>query len=87
MRDGNKPDVLTLEFMQLYPTKKVHADGRPMSDTEIGRGLAVSTLAGFLGMPWSAITMGVPLTMLLECLTGSGLLIGLVLTRKTMFKV
>jgi len=64
----------------MHSTQKVHLDGRPMGDDEIRRGLKIGTVAGFLGMAWCAITMGVPLTMLMECLTGSGVLIGLVVT-------
>ena len=64
----------------MHSTQKVHLDGRPMSEDEVRRGLKVSTWAGFFGMAWCAITMGVPLTMLMECLTGSGVLIGLVVT-------
>lgn len=66
--------------MDMNSTQKVHLDGRLMGDDEILRGLKVSTAAGFIGMAWFAITVGVPLTMLMESLTGSGVLIGLVVT-------
>ena len=58
-----------------------------MSEDEIRRGLKVGTVAGFLGMAWCAISMGVPLTMLMECLTGSGVLIGLVVTIQQLMMV
>ncbi len=58
-----------------------------MTEDEIKRGLKVSTFAGFLGMSWLAISMGVPLTMLMECLTGSGVLIGLVVTIQQLMMV
>lgn len=66
--------------MEMHATQQVHLDGHPMSEDDIRRGLKVSTWAGFSGMAWCAISMGVPLTMLMECLTGSGVLIGLVVT-------
>lgn len=67
--------------------QQYHLDGRIMDDREVYRGLRTSIMAGFLGMSWFAIVSGVPITMLMECLSGSGVLIGLIVTiqQLTMF--
>ena len=60
--------------------QRFHADGRIMDAPEVFRALKISTIAGSLGMAWFAICFGVPITMLMEALSGTGVAIGLIVT-------
>ena len=60
--------------------QRFHADGRIMDAPEVYRALKISTIAGSLGMAWFAICFGVPITMLMESLSGTGVAIGLIVT-------
>jgi MFS family permease len=51
-----------------------------MDAPEVFRALKISTIAGSLGMAWFAICFGVPITMLMEALSGTGVAIGLIVT-------
>ncbi len=51
-----------------------------MTDREVARGLRVNIVACCLGMMWFGAINGPPTTMLIECMTGSGILIGLLAT-------
>lgn len=51
-----------------------------MDAPEVYRALKISTIAGSLGMAWFAICFGVPITMLMESLSGTGVAIGLIVT-------
>lgn len=52
----------------------------PLSERALRRGMNVNILAGALGMMWVAVAMGIPLTMFMESLQASGVLIGLTVT-------
>ena len=52
----------------------------PLTDRAIRRGLRLNIVAGTFGKSWFAIVGGYPLTMFLECVRASGVLIGLVTT-------
>lgn len=55
-------------------------EGRRISDRFRRRGMQISILAGALGMGWWGMTQGMPLTMFMEALGASGVLIGLAST-------
>jgi HEAT repeat protein len=58
----------------------VTPEGRRISDRDIRRGMRINILAGCLGMSWWVMTQGMPLTMFMEALGASGLVIGLIPT-------
>lgn len=55
-------------------------DGTPLTDIEVRRGLRVNIIAGCLGNVWANIAGGMPLTMLMNALGASGVMIGLTST-------
>lgn len=60
--------------------ERLDVNGRLMSAQEISRGLKIGVLAGAIGMGWFAVCFGVPTTMLVESLSKSGVVIGLIVT-------
>ncbi len=60
--------------------ERLDTEGKLMSHKDVSRGLKISVLAGFFGMWWFAVAFGVPCTMLIESLTESGVVIGLIVT-------
>jgi len=54
--------------------------GRPITERAIQRGMRINVLAGSSGMIWAAVALGMPLTMLLDSMKASGVLIGLATT-------
>jgi MFS family permease len=61
-------------------SEKVKTDGTPLTDADIRRGLRVNIIAGCLGNIWANIAGGMPLTMLMNALGASGVMIGLTST-------
>jgi HEAT repeat protein len=55
-------------------------EGKPIPPRRIRRGLGVSILASATGMFWVATAFGMPVTMFMECLGGSALMVGLIVT-------
>jgi MFS family permease len=55
-------------------------DGAVLSEPEIRRGMRVNMLAGALGTLWGTIAGGIPVTMFMECVGASGVLVGLTVT-------
>jgi MFS family permease len=56
-------------------------NGEPwISRGELQRGLRVSIFASAFGLSWVAIAMGMPVTMLMECLGGSAVAVGMIVT-------
>lgn len=58
----------------------VTSTGRPITDRLLFRGMRINMLAGALGMIWYIVTQGMPLTMFMEALGGSGVVIGMAFT-------
>lgn len=56
------------------------ADGPPLTERQVRRGLRTSIIAGSTGMMWAAVALGMPLTMFMESIKASGVLIGLTST-------
>ncbi len=52
-------------------------DGRRIFNADVQRGIRVNMLSGVLGMAFVAVTMSMPMTMLLEALEAGGVMIGL----------
>jgi MFS family permease len=52
-------------------------DGSPITDRQIRRGMRINIFAGSFGMVWAAVALGMPLTMLLDSMKASGVIIGL----------
>ncbi len=61
-------------------TRRMTIAGHGLTDRTIRRGLRINIIAGMLGMSFVAMTQGIPLTMLMEALGVSGVLIGLIVT-------
>jgi len=59
-------------------------DGRRISNREIARSMRLSVLAGCLGMLWMSLSVGLPLTMFMEAIGASGVMIGLLTTVRLM---
>ncbi len=66
----------------LYQKKTIIRDtsGRKLTPLRLRRALALNIAVGVSGMFWVAAVMGMPLTMLMEALGASGLLIGAIIT-------
>ncbi|OGV75238.1 MAG: hypothetical protein A2269_07245, partial [Lentisphaerae bacterium RIFOXYA12_FULL_60_10] len=62
--------------MNTTPTWQT-ADGRPITERRVRRGIRISIMAGCLGMSWWAMTQGMTVTLFMEALGASGVLIGL----------
>lgn len=58
----------------------IGTSGRRISDVALQRGLRFNIIAGALGTAWVVMTQGVPLTMFLEALNASGIMMGLAVT-------
>jgi MFS family permease len=58
-------------------TNLQQTDGTPLTERQIRRGLRVNIFAGATGMMWAAVALGMPLTMFMESIKASGVLIGL----------
>ena len=61
-------------------SERVKTDGTPLTDADIRRGLRTNIIAGCLGNAWANIAGGMPLTMLMNALGASGVMIGLTST-------
>jgi len=61
-------------------SEKIKTDGTPLTDAEVRRGLKTNIIAGCLGNIWANIAGGMPLTMLMNALGASGVMIGLTST-------
>ena len=59
---------------------RIRADGRPLTDRDIQRGLRLNIMAGCMGMMWGTIVGGMPLTMFMKSIGASGVMIGLTAT-------
>ncbi len=55
-------------------------DGTPLTDADVRRGLRVNIIAGCLGNTWGNIAGGMPLTMLMNAIGATGVMIGLTST-------
>lgn len=55
-------------------------DGYPITDRILYRGMRINMLAGACGMAWGTMALGMPMTMFMEALGGSGVLMGLAIT-------
>ena len=62
------------------PFQLIDVHGRPISDRDLSRAMRVNIAAGSLGLVWLAMTIMMPLTMFMEAVHASGVLIGLVST-------
>lgn len=60
--------------------EQLKTDGSPLTDIQIRRGLRVNIIAGSLGSIWGIIVGGMPLTMFMNALGASGVMIGLTAT-------
>ena len=60
--------------------EKYDVNGNPLSRKDIAKAMKINIIAGFFGLWWWAVAAGVPTTMLVECLSGSGVVIGLIVT-------
>ena len=58
----------------------VKTDGTPLTDADVRRGMRVNIVAGCLGSIWGNIVGGMPLTMFMKAIGGSGVMIGLTST-------
>lgn len=61
-------------------TERIKTDGTPLSDIEVRRGLRVNIIAGCLANIWANVAGGMPLTMLMNAIGASGVMIGLTST-------
>lgn len=59
---------------------RTKTDGTPLTDAEIKRGLRVNIIAGSAGAIWMNIAGGMPMTMLMNAIGASGVMIGLTST-------
>lgn len=62
----------------------VGVDGRRISNRELVHSMRLSVLAGCLGMLWMSLSVGLPLTMFMEAIGASGVMIGLLGTVRLM---
>lgn len=60
--------------------KRIKTDGTALTDAEVKRGLRVNIIAGCFGNLWLQIAGGMPLTMLMNAIGASGVMIGLTST-------
>jgi HEAT repeat protein/Na+/melibiose symporter-like transporter len=59
---------------------KISTSGERITRQMLNRGLWQSILASSLGMVWVAVAMGIPITMYMECLGASAVMIGMIVT-------
>ncbi|MFZ4775438.1 MAG: MFS transporter [Terrimicrobiaceae bacterium] len=62
----------------------VGVDGRRISNRELVHSMRLSVLAGCLGMLWMSLSVGLPLTMFMQAIGASGVMIGLLGTVRLM---
>ncbi len=62
------------------PSPLIDIAGRRMTDRDLDRAMQINIVAGSLGMMWLAMTLAMPLTMFMEAIGASGVLIGLITT-------
>lgn len=62
------------------PVPLIDIAGRRITDRDLERAMNINILAGSLGMIWLAMTFVMPLTMFMEAIGASGVLIGLITT-------
>ena len=58
----------------------IDTNGRAITDADVNRALHICTIAGMFGMIWGSMSIVMPLTMFLEAIGASGVLIGAVTT-------
>ena len=61
-------------------TIRQRPDGTRITEGDLRHGIRISIAASSLAFVWVSLTQGMPLTMFMECLGASGVLIGLVTT-------
>ena len=61
-------------------TIRIQANGKPLTDRDVQRGLRLNIMAGCMGNVWGTIIGGMPLTMFMKSIGASGVLIGLAAT-------
>lgn len=59
---------------------RIQANGKPLTDREVQRGLRLNIMAGCMGNVWGTVVGGMPLTMFMKSIGASGVLIGLTAT-------
>ena len=80
MWTGRSGSCITAALMAQHATGLVQANGAPLSDRAIQRGLRINIAAGCMGMIWGTIVAGMPLTMFMKSIGASGVMIGLTAT-------
>lgn len=68
-----------MEAIKTESPIRVRQDGTRITPRQLRRGLTISTVAGALGNVW-VVVIGIPLTMMLECLKASGIMLGMLLS-------
>lgn len=61
-------------------TIRIQANGKPLTDRDVQRGLRLNIISGCMGNVWGTIIGGMPLTMFMKSIGASGVLIGLTAT-------
>lgn len=61
-------------------SERLKTDGTPLTDAEVKRGLRTNIIAGCLANIWANIAGGMPLTMLMNAIGASGVMIGMTAT-------
>lgn len=64
-------------MLEAPPPVRERADGTPLTDRDVRRGLRLDILAVAIGNVWAAIAVGAPFTMFWQALGASGVVIGL----------
>jgi MFS family permease len=59
---------------------KISTNGQRITRNMLNRGMRQSIVASSLGMVWVAVAMGIPITMYMECLGASAVMIGMIVT-------
>jgi len=62
----------------------IAVDGKRISHKDLARAMRLSVFAGSLGMLWMSLSVGLPLTMFMEAMGASGVMIGLLATVRLM---
>ena len=63
-----------------HSTPRFTTSGARLNQRMLQRGLSLSILASSTGMFWLVAAFGMPISMLMECLGGKALLVGMVVT-------
>jgi len=63
-----------------HPPQLIDVHGRRISNRDLRKAMRINILAGCLGVLWWSLCVGMPLTMFMEAIGASGVLIGMITT-------